>query len=183
MTTSRALNTYLRSEYFKRRLAREYAAYEILSEAGLRTSVARALRSKLRKMDGTASQYRVACKTHLPETNVVPDILIWKGKHPRICELKDTGTFNEKRAQRDWHKLQEFCAKYRSIKAGYFIYVARTGKKKFQIKRTRKTLHFWAIPIILQECMPGDFEEWAQEYKRRAHYTEPERAAARAASG
>jgi hypothetical protein len=140
--TAAALNKYLRSIYFKRRLARGYANYEILSEAGLREAVAQAIRSKLRKL-GTAKQYRVTCEVYLPGPNVRPDTLIWKGKRPRIwIELKDTRTFERAFAERDWQKLQEVCAKYSSVKAGYLIYVARTGKKEFVIKRTRTTLRF-----------------------------------------
>jgi hypothetical protein len=71
--TAAALNKYLRSIYFKRRLARGYANYEILSEAGLREAVAQAIRSKLRKL-GTAKQYRVTCEVYLPGPNVRPDI-------------------------------------------------------------------------------------------------------------
>jgi hypothetical protein len=171
--TAAALNKYLRSIYFKRRLARGYAKYEILSEAGLREAVAQAIRSKLRKL-GTAKQYLVTCEVYLPGPNVRPDILIWKGKRPRIwIELKDTRTFERELAERDWQKLQEVCAEYSSVKAGYLIYVARTGKKEFVIKRTRKTLRFWAIPIILEDWFGCDFEKWHKEYKRRILFRQP----------
>jgi hypothetical protein len=113
----------------------------------------------------------VTCETHLPDTNVVPDILIFRNGKPRIwIELKDTASFNRKAAEADWKKLKALCPKYPTVKAGYFIYVARRASQEFPIKRTRATLRFWAIPIPLEYCMGSDFQEWNEKYKTLAHY-------------
>jgi len=113
----------------------------------------------------------VTCETHLPVTQVVPDILIFRSGKPHIwIELKDTGSFNRKAAEADWKKLQTFSAKYPSIHHGYFIYVARRASQQFHIKRTRATLRFWAIPIVLENCMGSDFKEWNIKYGELAHH-------------
>lgn len=171
MTSSRALNLYLRGPHFKHQIIRGYERFEILSEGALRTAVALAIQTKLSKIRGTAERYRVTCETRLPGSNVVPDILIWKNDDPRFwVELKDTRTFNRAAAEADWMKLQTFCPKYSSIKAGYFIYVARTSAREFPIRRSRATMRFWAIPLVLQNEMRCDFKAGDAEYRRRAHY-------------
>ena len=171
MATSSAIKDYLLGEQFKQRLVRRYERFEILAEGGLRTSVANLLRGRLRTIGGSAKKYRVTCETHLPVTNVVPDILIFKGRNPHIwIELKDTGSFNGKAAEADWKKLQTFRKEYPTIHHGYFIYVARRASQPFPIKRTRKTLRFWAIPIVLEDCMGADFKEWNKKYRTLAHY-------------
>lgn len=170
MTTSRALKDYLLGARFQQRLVRRYKRFEILAEAGLRTVIANLPRSLL----WHDKRYCVVCEPHLADTNVVPDILIFKNRKPRIwIELKDTGSFNRKKAAADWEKLKTFCSKYPSVKHGYFIYVARRASQEFPVKRTRDTLHFWPIPIILEECMGCDFQEWDATYRTLAHYRVP----------
>jgi hypothetical protein len=169
--TSTTIKNYLLGEQFKQRLVRRYKRFEILAEGGLRTAVANLLCSKLRKIGGSAKRYRVTCETHLPVAKVVPDILIFGSGKPHIwIELKDTGSFNRKAAEADWKKLQAFRAKYPTIHHGYFIYVARPASQQFPIKRTRATLRFWAIPIVLEKCMGSDFKEWNKKYRTLAHY-------------
>lgn len=171
MPISTAIKNYLLGEQFEQRLVRRYERFEILSEGGLRTAVANLLCGKLRTIGGSANGYRVTCETHLPVTKVVPDILIFKGRHPHIwIELKDTGSFNRKAAEADWKKLQTFRKQYPTIHHGYFIYVARRASRQFLIKRSRKTLRFWAIPIVLENCMGSDFKEWNKKYRTFAHY-------------
>ena len=59
-------------------------------------------------MGGTAERYRVTRETRLGDSNVVPDILIWKNAKPRFwIELKDTGTFKRPSAEADW-KITEY---------------------------------------------------------------------------
>jgi hypothetical protein len=171
MPTSSAIKDYLLGPQFEQRLVHRYKKFEILAEGALRTAVVNLLRSMLSKIGGTAKGYRVTCETHLPDTNVVPDILIFRNGKPRIwIELKDTASFNPKAAEADWKKLQALCPKYPTVKAGYFIYVARRASQKFPIKRTRATLRFWAIPIVLEDCMGSDFHEWNEKYRTLAHY-------------
>lgn len=171
MPTSTAIKDFLLGPQFSRRLVRRYRRFEILSEGALRTAVVNLLRSTLRKIGGTAKGYRVTCETHLPDTNVVPDILIFRNGKPRIwIELKDTASFNRKAAEADWKKLKALCPKYPTVMAGYFIYVARRASQEFPIKRTLATLRFWAIPILLEYCMGSDFQEWNEKYKTLAHY-------------
>jgi hypothetical protein len=130
--TSTAIKDYLLGPQFSRRLVRRYKRFEILAEGALRSAVANLLRSKLSKIGGTAKGYRVTCETRLPDTNVVPDILIFRNGKPRIwIELKDTASFNPKAAEADWKKLQTFCPKYPTVKTGYFIYVARRASQEF----------------------------------------------------
>jgi len=146
-----------------------------LCEADLRTAVASLLRTKLRGIGGKAEKYkyRVTCEKRV--AGVIADILIWRGKNPRFwIELKDTGRFRKALAEADWKKLQAFCPKCPTVKAGYFIYVARKRARRkiggFPIKRSRATLRFWAIPIVLEDCVRLDFEPWNREYKRRVNY-------------
>jgi hypothetical protein len=169
--TSTAIKDYLLGPEFRRRLVRRYKRFEILAEGGLRDAVAYLLRNMLGKIGGTAKGYRVTCEVRLADTNVVPDILIFRNGKPRIwIELKDTGSFNRRAAEADWKKLQTLCPKYPTVKTGYFIYVARRGSQEFPIKRTRETLRFWAIPIILENYMGSDFQKWNEKYKTLAHY-------------
>ncbi len=179
MTTSRALHRYLRSEQFQRELVRQYERFEILAEGGLRTAVASNLRRRLKALKGTAETYRVTCETRLG--NVVPDILIFKNNKPRIwIELKDTGSFKRLSAEADWGKIKHHCPNYSSIRSAYFIYVARRGSQEFTIKRTRKTLRFWAIPIVLERHIGPNFKTWETQYKKLAHYREVKTMAAKA---
>ncbi len=175
MTTSRALNLFLRSKTFKRQIVREYERFEVLAEGGLRTAVARLIRSKLRKLGGSAERYSVTCEARLGK--VRPDILIWRGKHPRFwIELKDTGTFNKASAEADWQKLRKYLPLYSTtIKGGFLIYVARRSGKRsqFQIKRDRGTRQLWPIPIVLKDEMGDRFKAWNDTYKKRAHYQKP----------
>jgi hypothetical protein len=170
--TSTAIKDYLLGRQFEQRLVYRYKRFEILAEGGLRTAVAELLRSRLRQMAGTAKGYRVTCETRLLGENVVvPDILIYRNGNPRIwIELKDTASFTRKLAEADWKKLQAHCPKYKTVKAGYFIYVARRASQEFPIKRTRATLRFWAIPIVLENCMGSYFQEWNEKYKTLAHH-------------
>jgi hypothetical protein len=171
MTTSHALKVYLTGSKFRRQLVRKYERFEILAEGGLRTAVAHALQTELRRIRGTAERYSVACEARLG--NVVPDILVWKNEEPRFwIELKDTRTFNRTSAEADWKKLQRFCPKYPTIKGGYFIYVARKHGNRvdeFPIKRSRETPRLWPISIVLEDEM-RDFKAWNIKYKNRAHY-------------
>jgi len=174
MGTTTAIKDYLRGSKFRRHLVGRYEKFEILAEGGLRTAVAQSLDHMLSKLGENAKSYRVTCETHLAGTNVIPDILIWRKEKPYIwIELKDTRTFNRVAAVADWNKLQTFCPKYPTIKAGYLIYVARRDSE-FPIKRSRATLRFWPIPIVLQTSMDCDFEEWNNKYKGLAHYRQPQ---------
>ncbi len=171
MHTSSEIKKYLLGPQFEHRLVHRYKRFEILAEGALRTAVVNLLRSRLSKVGGTAKGYRVTCETRLPGTNVVPDILIFRNDKPRIwIELKDTASFNPKAAEADWKKLQALCPKYPTVKAGYLIYVARRARQKFLIKRTCATLRFWAVPIVLEECMGSAFREWDEKYRTLAHY-------------
>lgn len=175
MSVTREIKEYLHSDSFRDELVRQYRRFEILSEAGLRTAVTNLLRRKVRLLGGGPEKgYRVTCETHLKDVHVVPDVLIWKGSHPRIwIELKDTGRFYRKRAEDDWQKLQDHCKRYTSVKAGYFIYVARSDITDFPIKRSRLTLRYWAIPISLKRHIQ-DFNQWEETFKEREHYKPPQ---------
>ena len=171
------LKRYLHSLEFRRALVRRYQRFEILSEGGLRTTVANLLRAKIQKLGHPSDVYRVTCETrlYLPDVQVIPDILVWKGKHPRIwIELKDTRGFNRWRARHDWQKLQDYCDLCPSVKAGYLIYVTRIIARGLPIKRGRETLRHWPIPIALEPHIP-DFEQWELEYTHRAHYKPTQR--------
>jgi hypothetical protein len=169
------LKKYLHSEEFRDDLVRLYTQFEILSEAGLRTAVANLLCAKIRELGHPSEVYRVSCETRLANLNVIPDVLIWKGKHPRIwIELKDTRGFNRKKAEDDWQKLQKYCKQCLTVKAGYLIYVARLNGREFPIKRSRKTLRHWPIPIVLEPHI-SDFKDWESQYKERAHYKPTQR--------
>ncbi len=171
MTITREINTYLRSEDFRRDLLEQYERFEILAEGALRTAVANLLRQKLTIMGPAADKYRVTCETRLQETNIAPDVLLWKGKHPRIwIELKDTRRFEKSKAEADWAKLMKHCPHYPSIKAGYLVYVARIDGSGFAIKRDRTTLKYWPISIALDQHIKK-FEKWNDQYENRAHYT------------
>lgn len=173
MAITTALKEYMHSSDFCKELVLQYERYEILSEAGLRTAIANLLRVKLQLLGELAEDYRVACETHLKDVNVVPDILIWKKKHPRIwIELKDTRRFDPKKAEADWLKLQDFCKLYPSVKAGYLIYVARYDGV-FPIRRDRQTIRYWPIKIALEHHI-SDFTRWETEYSRRAHCEPPQ---------
>ena len=75
---------------------------------------------KIHALGSSAADYQVTCEVHLKRVNVVPDVLIWKKKHPRIwIELKDTRKFDPKKAQADWQKLQVYCKLYQTVKTGY----------------------------------------------------------------
>jgi hypothetical protein len=175
MGATSELKKYLHSLEFRDELISRYKCFEILSEAGLRTAVANLLCTKIRAIGQPAEGYRVTCETRLADVNVIPDVLIWKGRHPRICiELKDTRGFNRKKAEGDWQKLQDYCKQYLSVKAAYLIYVARLNIRDFTIKRSRQTLRCWPIPIELKPHIP-DFKQWEAKYKQRAHYKSPER--------
>ena len=86
-------------------------------------------------------------------------------------------------AEADWKKLQEFRQIYPSVKAGYLVYVARTGAKEFPIRRSRATLRFWPVPIVLEQHMNCDFQKWNAEYKTRAHYRSAKQLAKAASAG
>lgn len=168
-TVSNKLKTYLKGDLFKRQVVRAYEEYWVLCEADLRTLVVMLLKSRLRKIGGTADQYRVTVENVLDR--VKPDILIWKGKHPRFwIELKDTRTFVARSAMADWDKLKEHCKNFKTINAGFLIYVARTGSADLNIKRSRETLRLWPISIKLKDCLKSDYVVWNAEYKRRAHF-------------
>lgn len=164
---------YLHSSEFCKELIQRYERFEVLSEAGLRTAIANLLGAKLNAFGDRAKEYRVACEVHLKDANVVPDVLIWKSKHPRIwIELKDTRHFDPKKAEADWMKLQEYCNLYRTVKAGYLIYVARYNNGDFSIRRDRNTMRLWPIKIALEHQIP-DFLRWEAQYQDRAHLEPP----------
>src|SRR5271166_3867489 len=122
MTVTRAIQEYLPSDEFRDALVRKNRRFEILSEGGLRTAVANLLDAKVKALGTQARGYRVTCEVHLKATKVVPDILLWKDRHPRIwIELKFTRIFDPKKAQSDWKKLQGQRKTYGSVKAGYLI--------------------------------------------------------------
>lgn len=169
------LREYLNGDEFKQEVVERYRRFEVLSEAGLRTTVANLLQAKLTQLDAQKSGYCVSCEVHLPNTNVVPDILIWKKNDPRIwIELKDTKTFDSGKARADWEKLKTGCPKYPTIKAGYLIYVART-RGDFDVKRDRATMRYWPVTIVLEKFIEP-FDAWNREYGQRAHYKIPARA-------
>jgi hypothetical protein len=175
MGATTELKKYLRGTEFRNELVQRYVRFEILSEAGLRTVVANLLCMKIQELGHPARGYTVTCEARL--TDVIPDVLIWKGGHPRICiELKDTRGFNLRRAESDWQKLQDYCRQYQSVKAGVLIYVARLNIRNFPIKRSRQTLRCWPIQISLEKDTPN-FKQWEAKFRKRAHYTPPERRA------
>jgi hypothetical protein len=138
----------------------------------LRTAVVNLLGAKIRALGNPAKGYRVVCEPHL-EVNRVPDVLLWKDKHPRIwIELKDTKRFDLHKAEADWQKLQNFCKQCSFVKAGYLVYVAREDGD-LGIKRTNQTRRYWLIPIALKRHIL-DFKRWNEEYHRRAHYKFPQ---------
>jgi hypothetical protein len=103
---------------------------------------------------------------------VKPDILIWKGRHPRFwIELKDTGVAKRIAAQADWDKLAEHCKNYETIKGGFLIYVFRTGEQDSVMKRTKDTRTLWSVSIRLEDFLNDNFDTWDAEYVRRARYT------------
>jgi hypothetical protein len=168
----RELKEYLHSPKFRDQLVRQYENFEILSERGLQEAVARLLRAKIRAIGNPARGYRVVAEPHLG-VNVVPDVLIWRNKSPRVwIELKDTGRFDQKKAKADWEKLQTYFPLCSSLKSGYLIYVARSGDGPIGIKRDKHTRRYWPITITLSQHIP-EFERWEAEYKRRAHYQFP----------
>jgi hypothetical protein len=172
----RELKEYLHSPKFRDQLVRQYKNFEILCEAALRTAVANLLRTKIRALGGPARGYRVVCEPRLG-VNVVPDLLIWKNKSPRVwIELKDTGRFDKKKAQADWEKLQTYFKKCSSLKSGYLIYVARSDGGDIGIKRNNNTRRYWPITIALEHHIPK-FDRWEAEYQRRAHYKFPKQKA------
>jgi hypothetical protein len=169
MPITMQLRAYLNSEEFKQQVVERNRRFEVLSEAGLRTTIANPLQARLTELDAQKSGYCVSCEVHLPSTNIVPDILIWRKNDPRIwIELKDTKTFDSRKARADWEKLKTSCPKYPSVKAGYLIYVART-RGDFDVKRDRATMRYWPITIVLEEHIQP-FEAWNREYGERAHY-------------
>lgn len=172
MGVTSELKKYLHSVEFRDELVRRYQRFEILSEGGLRTTVANLLCAKIPTLGHPSEVYRVTCETRLrlPDVQVIPDILIWKGKHPRIwIELKDSRRFNLRKAEGDWQKLQDYCKQCLTVKAGYLIYVARRNDRDLPIKRNRQTMRYWLVPIALEPHTSG-FEQWELEYKRREHY-------------
>lgn len=172
MGVTTSLKRYLYSPEFCDELVSQYKGFEILSEAGLRTAVTNLLRMKIHALGSSAADYQVTCEVHLKRVNVVPDVLIWKKKHPRIwIELKDTRKFDPKKAQADWQKLQVYCKLYQTVKTGYLIYVARYDGQ-LPVRRDRKTMKYRPIKIALRQHIDG-FETWDEEYSRRAHYEPP----------
>ncbi len=170
MTVTRQIKEYLHSTQFRNALVGKYSRFEILSEAALRTTIANLLGAKIRALASEAEGYRVTCEVHLPGAKVVPDILIWKNRHPRIwIELKATRHFDSTKAGADWDKLQTHCTRFPSVKAGYLIYVAKRNRGSMGIKRNNDTRRLWPIAIGLSDEIE-DFEKWYGEYKRRAHY-------------
>jgi len=172
-TISRVIKDYLKSAGFKRQVVRAYERYEVLTEADLRGLVARLLRSKLRAIrSAPANRYTVATEVFLRDDRVKPDVLVWRGGKPRFwIELKDTRAFMPLSANTDWKKLQRCCRKYKSVNAGFLIYVARKGRAEdCSIVRTRRTLRLWAISIRLKDYI-SNFERFDREYIRRARYT------------
>jgi hypothetical protein len=174
MTVWREIKEYLNGEDFKKQVVRSYKQHEVLAEGGLRALVVFLIQRKLRQIDGAAElNYRVAGEGSLPDHRVRPDILIWGKRDPRIwIELKDTRVFVRSSAESDWKKLQDYCPQFPSIRAGFLIYVARTRKREFPVtvKRTRKTMKLWPVPIVLEDYFKDGFELWDAEYKRRAYY-------------
>ncbi len=175
MGVTTEVKKYLHSPDFCKDLVPRYERFEVLCEAGLRTTVAFLLDAKIRALSDLAvKDYRVSCEVHLKGVNVVPDVLIWKGNHPRIwIELKDTKRFEAKKAKADWQKLQDYCKQYPTVKAGYFIYVARQREGDIPIRRDRQTMRLWPIKIALGQHI-ADFDRSDQEYERRAHYEPPQ---------
>ena len=170
MSVTSQLKEYLRGSEFRDGLVQQYTRFEILSEGGLRTAAANLIREKLQTLGDAAMDYRVTCEVRLKEIRVVPDILIWKKGHPRIwIELKDTKQFDQKRAERDWQKLQTCRKRFLTVKAGYLIYVARHGDGKIPIKRDRNTRRYWLVEIAVKPRI-SDFIRWDKEYSQRAHY-------------
>jgi hypothetical protein len=166
------LKKYLHSAKFRDELVRQYERFEILSEAGLRTAVVNLLGAKIRALGNPAKGYRVVSEPHLAGVNRIPDVLLWKNRHPRVwIELKDTRRFDLHKAEADWQKLQNFCKQCSFVKAGYLIYVARE-EGDLGIKRTSQTRRYWLIPIALSQRIPK-MERWEKEYHRRAHYKFP----------
>jgi hypothetical protein len=171
MTTTSAIENYLRHRHFKRPLVAAYERFEILSELGLQATLGRLLQQRLGEI-GAAENYRVTCGVRLNYTNVAPDILIWRKGDPRFwIEIKDTASFNDAKVQEDWKKLQKYCCRkfYPSVQGGFFIYVARRGRD-FPQELCPSTPHLYALPIILEHELGDKFESWEQEYQRRAHY-------------
>ncbi len=172
MPITMRLREYLNGDEFKQEVVDRYRRFEVLSEAGLRTTVVNLLQAKLAQLDAQISGYCVSCEVRLPNTNVVPDILIWKKNDPRIwIELKDTKTFDSGKAKADWEKLKASCPKYPTIKAGYLIYVART-RGDFDVKRDRATMRYWPVTIVLEDFIQP-FGAWNKKYGERAHYKIP----------
>ncbi len=170
MTVTRAIQVYLHSNDFRDAVADSYRRYEILSEEGLRTAVANFLDAKVKALGAQAEGYRVTCEVHLKKTKVIPDILLWKGGRPRIwIELKFTRIFDPKKARDDWQKLQTQQREYKSVKAGFLIYVSRSPGGATGIKGSNATRRFRAIEISLSDQING-FKKWYDEYRRRAHY-------------
>jgi len=178
MGVTSELKRYLHIVEFRDELVQQYTHFEILSEGGLRTAVANLLRAKIQTLGHPSEVYRVTCEARLrlPDVQIVPDVLIWKGGHPRIwIELKDSRRFNLKKAKDDWQKLQDYCKQCQTVKAGYLIFVARRNDRDFPIKRNRQTMRYRLVPIALEPHISG-FERWELEYKRREHYKPTERA-------
>jgi hypothetical protein len=170
-TVSRQLKEYLTGKVFQRQVVRAYERYEVLSEGALRTLVVRLLRAKLKRIGVAAREYRVTCEDFLLADRAKPDILLWKGRHPRFwIELKDTRVARRSAAQADWDKLAEHCPKYKTIKGGFLVYVFREGAQDSLMKRTKDTRRLWSVSIRLKDFIKDDFEAWDAEYARRAHY-------------
>jgi hypothetical protein len=151
----------------------QYERFEILSEGGLRTAVVNLLNRKIQSLGKSAVDYRVVCELYLKHSKVKPDILIWRGKHPRIwIELKDTNRYDSGNATKDWEKLERHIEKYKTIKNWYLIYVSRCGKGDLKNPRNRDTMRSWLIKIAVKPFI-SNFDEWNEEYKRRAHYELP----------
>lgn len=83
MPVTMQLRAYLNSDEFKQEVVERYRRFEVLSEAGLRTTIANLLQARLTQLDAQKSGYCVSCEVHLPNTNIVPDILIWRKNDPR----------------------------------------------------------------------------------------------------
>lgn len=172
MGITQEFKRYFHSPEFCGALAKKYERFEILSEGGLRTAVANLLEAKLHELGPAADSYRVTCEVHLKGANVVPDILVWKGKHPRIwIELKDTRSFSSSKARMDWEKLKKHREQCKFVKSGYLIYVARKRNRggKADPKRDKETRRFWPIFICLADHLPED-SKWEKRYRDRSHY-------------
>jgi hypothetical protein len=171
------LKNYLYSSEFCKELVRRYERFEILSEGGLRTAIANLLDAKVQTLaDPAAKDYRVSCEVRLKRVNVVPDILIWKGKHPRIwIELKDTKRFEAEKAKADWQKLRNYCRQYSTVRTGYLIYVARQDGD-LSVRRNRETMKYRPIKIALENHFADSeaWKAWNKEYEQRAHYEPPQ---------